>query len=67
MMNLKFAERIASNVARVKRLHGATATAKWWEARFPHMDPDDYNMVVDALRRRSGQPPPPAPPTDVNG
>ena len=59
-MHPKIAERIASNLAAVKRKGGEKEAAKWWSSRFGHMEKEDYVQVVDALRRRNGQAPVPA-------
>jgi hypothetical protein len=52
----KIAERIASNLAAVKRKGGQKEASKWWTERFSNMGKDDYEQVVNALRKRNGLP-----------
>ena len=61
VLHPRICERIAANVALVRRLGGAKDASKWWSERFGHMDKSDYDQVLAELRRRSGNPNTPQP------
>lgn len=58
-MHPRFAERIASVLAAVKRNKGQKAATDWWNARWKHMSSEDYAQVAEAVARRNGYTKPP--------
>lgn len=55
-MNHKVAERIANNLAAVKKAKGGKFAAEWWQQRFPTITEKDYLQVLEILIRRKGGP-----------